>query len=83
MYFLSYETQKLVFSISIGILNLLACYFRIVNSSLFGKIIYADYFLNGFHENECVRSYSFFFLVRVLEHAWYPSITRIVPSLHR
>jgi len=32
--------------LSIGTPNLLTCYFRIVNSGLFGKIIHADYFLS-------------------------------------
>jgi len=45
-YFPSYETKVTVFSISIGTLNLLTCYFRIVNSGLFDKIIHADYFLS-------------------------------------
>jgi len=35
-----------VIVISIGTLNLLTCYFWIVNSDLFGKIIHTDYFLS-------------------------------------
>jgi len=46
MYFLSYDTRKLQSSAFAGTLNLLTCYFRIVNSDLFGKIIHADYFLS-------------------------------------
>jgi len=45
-YFPSYETRNTIFSISIGTLNLLTRYFRIVNSGLLGKIIHADYFLS-------------------------------------
>jgi len=45
-YFLSYETWKLQSSALAETLNLLMCYFRIVNSSFFSKIIYADYFLS-------------------------------------
>jgi len=45
-YFLSYETRKLQFSALAGTLNLLTCYFRIVNFDLFDKIIHADYLLS-------------------------------------
>jgi len=53
-YFPSYEIRKLQsLALAPELFNLLTCYFRIVNSDFFGKIIHADYFLSKDSTNEC------------------------------